>query len=118
MVGSHSTFPDTSKWHMRSSQMDNCIIDTSPAIGNLSEYLFSVLRLLVKRYNAKGFGDFENGFTPDYEINENKPNGEYFEGYGDFGAESDPLYAKAISLISGNEVTTPTRAVNQAKDKC
>ena len=33
------------------------------------------------------------------------------------GAESDPLYAKAISLISGNEVTTPTRAVNQAKEQ-
>lgn len=31
--------------------------------------------------------------------------------------ESDPLYAKAISLISGNEVTTPTRAVNQAKEQ-
>lgn len=56
-------------------------------------------------------------FYADYEINENKPNGEYFEGYGDFGAESDPLYAKAISLISGNEVTTPTRAVNQAKEQ-
>ena len=73
--------------------------------------------ITFQAYNAKGFGDFENGFTPDYEINENKPNGEYFEGYGDFGAESDPLYAKAISLISGNEVTTPTRAVNQAKEQ-
>ena len=73
--------------------------------------------ITFQAYNAKGFGDFENGFTPDYEINENQPNGEYFEGYGDFGAESDPLYAKAISLISGNEVTTPTRAVNQAKEQ-
>ena len=49
--------------------------------------------------------------------NENQPNGEYFEGYGDFGTESDPLYAKAISLISGSKVTTPTRAVNQAKEQ-
>lgn len=73
--------------------------------------------ITFQAYNAKGFGDFENGFTPDYEINENQPNGEYFEGYGDFGTESDPLYAKAISLISGNEVTTPTRAVNQAKEQ-
>ena len=37
--------------------------------------------ITFQAYNAKGFGDFENGFTPDYEINENKPNGEYFEGY-------------------------------------
>ena len=73
--------------------------------------------ITFQAYNAKGFGDFENGFTPDYEINENKPNGEYFEGYGDFGTESDPLYAKAISLISGTDLvtTTPTRAANQAK---
>ena len=73
--------------------------------------------ITFQAYNAKGFGDFENGFTPDYEINENQPNGEYFEGYGDFGTESDPLYAKAISLISGSKVTTPTRAVNQAKEQ-
>ena len=75
--------------------------------------------ITFQAYNAKGFGDFENGFTPDYEINENKPNGEYFEGYGDFGTESDPLYAKAISLISGTDLvtTTPTRAANQAKEQ-
>ena len=79
------------------------------------KYLF--FPITFQAYNAKGFGDFENGFIPDYEINENKPNGEYFEGYGDFGTESDPLYAKAISLISGSEVTTPTRAVNQAKEQ-
>ena len=35
--------------------------------------------ITFQAYNAKGFGDFENGFTPDYEINENQPNGEYFE---------------------------------------
>ena len=27
--------------------------------------------ITFQAYNAKGFGDFENGFTPDYEINEN-----------------------------------------------
>ena len=35
--------------------------------------------ITFQAYNAKGFGDFENGFTPDYEINENQPNGEYFD---------------------------------------
>lgn len=71
--------------------------------------------ITFQAYNAKGFGDFENGFTPDYEIDENSPNGQYFEGYGDFGTMEDPLYAKAISLISGSDLvaTTPTRSVNQ-----
>lgn len=55
------------------------------------KYLF--FPITFQAYNAKGFGDFE------------------------IGTESDPLYAKAISLISGSEVTTPTRAVNQAKEQ-
>lgn len=70
--------------------------------------------ITFQAYNAKGFGDFEKGFTPDYEIDENSPNRQNFEGYGDFGTMEDPLYAKAISLISGSDmVTTPTRSVNQ-----
>lgn len=75
--------------------------------------------ITFQAYNAKGFGDFENGFTPDYEIDENSPNKVGFEGYGEFGTMEDPLYAKAISLISGSDqvATTPTRSVNQTAEK-
>lgn len=74
--------------------------------------------ITFQAYNAKGFGDFEKGFTPEYEIDENNPNKSNFEGYGDFGTMSDPLYAKAISLISGSDImTTPTRSVNRVTEK-
>lgn len=70
--------------------------------------------ITFQTYNALEFGDYENGFQPNYKIDENNPNGPSFEGYGDFGTEQDPLYAQAISLITGNRsVKSTTRSVNQ-----
>lgn len=57
--------------------------------------------ITFQSYNAKDFGAYENGFDPDHIINENNPRGREFEGYKEFGAEDEPLYGKAISLITG-----------------
>jgi len=45
--------------------------------------------------NAVGFFDYTSGFTPDYEIREVLGN------YGEFGSLTEPLLAKALSLITG-----------------
>lgn len=74
--------------------------------------------ITFQTYNALEFGDYENGFQPTYKIDENNPNGLSFEGYGDFGTEQDPLYAQAISLITGKRsVKSITRSVNQTIGK-
>lgn len=74
--------------------------------------------ITFQAYNAKGFGDFEKGFTPNYEKDEDNPNGQNFEGYGEFGTNNGPLYAQAISLITGSDLaSTITRSTNQTKCK-
>ncbi|WP_420186519.1 S41 family peptidase [Bacteroides pyogenes] len=57
--------------------------------------------ITFQSYNAKDFGAYENGFDPGHIIDENNPRGREFEGYKEFGAEDEPLYGKAISLITG-----------------
>lgn len=75
--------------------------------------------ITFQSYNAKGYSGYENGFQPDYSIDENAPNGSHeFYGYGDFGTTDDPLYAKAVSLITGiNLSESTTRSINQKVGK-
>jgi len=51
--------------------------------------------LVGRNENAVGFFDYTSGFTPDYEIREVLGN------YGEFGSLTEPLLAKALSLITG-----------------
>lgn len=76
---------------------------------------YELYPITFQSYNAKGYGDYSNGFQPEYIIDENSPNGDNsFEGYGDFGTDNDPLYAKAVNLITGsNLVKSRTRSNNQ-----
>lgn len=71
--------------------------------------------ITFQAYNAAGYGDFENGFTPDFAIDENNPHGENFEGYIDFGKDNETLYAKAMSQITGTDAASITRSSRQAK---
>lgn len=71
--------------------------------------------ITFQAYNAAGYGDFENGFTPDFVIDENNPHGKNFEGYIDFGKDNETLYAKAMSQITGTDVASITRSSRQAK---
>lgn len=63
---------------------------------------YRLVPVTFQTYNAKNFGDYENGFEPDVTLNENNPrNDGYFWGYFDFGDEQEHLYAKAVALITG-----------------
>lgn len=71
--------------------------------------------ITFQAYNAAGYGDFENGFTPDFVIDENNPHGKNFEGYIDFGKDDETLYAKAMSQITGTDAASIIRSSRQAK---
>lgn len=94
--------------HGKNVGMEGIVINTAAANYELYPITF-------QSYNAEGFGDYANGFQPEYVIDENSPNGNNsFEGYGDFGTNNDPLYAKAVNLITGaNYVKSTTRSINQ-----
>ena len=77
---------------------------------------YELYPITFQSYNAKGEGDYENGFQPEYTIDEDSPNGNnIYEGYGDFGTTNDPLYAYAVKLITGTSYAEPTtRSINHA----
>lgn len=71
-------------------------------------YRYEVLPITFQTYNAKGFGDYSTGFEPDhvvYDYNFSGPEGGtyYFEGFRDFGDSTEPMFAKAVSLITGTQ---------------
>ena len=61
--------------------------------------------ITFQTYNAKGFGDYEKGFTPDILMDETNPNNEEstFLIHREYGTDNEPLYAKAIELITGRK---------------
>lgn len=69
---------------------------------------YELYPITFQSYNALGEGDYQNGFTPNFIINENGKDNEPFLGYSDFGTSGDVLYAKAMSLITGNAFAAPT----------
>lgn len=92
--------------------MEGVVITTSTA-----KYRF--FPITFQAYNALGFGDYENGFAPDYQLDENDPKGSgYFDSYHDYGSNNEPLYAKAIELITGTKtVKSNTRSVTRSMGK-
>ena len=63
--------------------------------------------IVVKYFNSKGESDFTAGFTPNYEIDEFADLFLY-----DFGNTNDPLLGKAISLITGQTLSTRASAIS------
>ena len=59
--------------------------------------------LVGRNENADGFFDYTSGFTPDHEIREVLGN------YGEFGSLTEPLLAKALSLITGVSTSSSAR---------
>jgi C-terminal processing protease CtpA/Prc len=59
---------------------------------------WAIMPIVTKFANSEGFTDFVNGLTPDYSIDDN------LVGAAQFGDISDPMVAKAVSLISGKSV--------------
>lgn len=75
---------------------------------------YRIVPITFQSYNAKGFGDYQDGFKPEKSliIDETNPNNEQgiFYNFRDYGTTSEPLYAKAIELITGKKLSTTSRA--------
>jgi carboxyl-terminal processing protease len=61
---------------------------------------WAIMPIVTKFANADGYTDFVNGLTPDYSISDDLV---YAVPFGDI---SDPMVAKALSLIAGKSVTS------------
>lgn len=78
----------------------------------VNDETYRVVPISFQTYNAKGFSEYSQGFAPDTEINENNPSGEpnVFYNYRDYGTGQEPLYAEALSLITGENKMSGTRS--------
>lgn len=80
------------------------------AMGNDS---YRVAPITFQSYNAKGFGDYAAGFSPNLAIDELNPKNEanaiYL--YRDYGTSEEFLYAAAVQMITGKEATPNTRSL-------
>ena len=66
----------------------------------------ALLPVSFKALNTKNESNYANGFTPDYQIDEN----EYISSnLSPLGSTSEPLFAKAVDLIAGTNYFTNTR---------
>ena len=76
---------------------------------------YRVVPITFQSYNAKGFGDYEKGFTPTVAMDETNPYNESgrFYIHKDYMTDKEPLYAKAIELITGKNLMPATRSVEQ-----
>ena len=66
-----------------------------PVEYTIRNNVYEVVPITFQSYNAKGVGDYENGFTPDIEIDENDPygRGDGYYIYRDYGSDKEFLYA-------------------------
>jgi hypothetical protein len=72
------------------------IYDSTKESGINSKNLWGIQPLVGRNENANGFFDYTTGFVPDYELRE------VLSNYGILGNPTEPLLAKALSLITGN----------------
>lgn len=72
---------------------------------------YEVAPITFQSYNAKGFSDYEKGFEPDFVMDETNPYNEQgiFFIHKEYGSDKEPLYAKAVELITGKDLTPTTR---------
>ena len=73
------------------------------------EHNWVMVPITMKYANANGYTDFKNGLTPDYEVLD--------DGLWDaipFGNTSDPIIAKAVELITGQQPITRTKSAKAA----
>lgn len=83
----------------------------------INDNIYRVAPITFQSYNAKGFGKYENGFDPNVPMNELDPYNEtnVFYIHKEYGTDKEPLYAKAIELITGTNPMPPkTRNVTNA----
>lgn len=76
---------------------------------------YRVVPITFQSYNAKGEGDYEKGFVPESslimdETNPYKESGRFFI-HKEYGTSEEPLFAKAIELITGKNPSIGTRSM-------
>ena len=85
-------------------------VGMEPAEIVIEKNTYEVTPITFQSYNAKDFGDYEQGFTPDIPFDEEDPEGDgYFNDYMDYGNPNEPLLARAIQEITG-QVPSDTRS--------
>lgn len=87
-------------------------VGMEPVEYTIGNNVYEVVPITFQGYNAKGVGDYENGFTPDIEIDENDPygRGDGYYIYRDYGSDKEFLYARAIQEITGQAPAPTTRS--------
>lgn len=87
-------------------------VGMEPVEYTIRNNVYEVVPITFQIYNAKGVGDYENGFTPDIEIDENDPygRGDGYYIYRDYGSDKEFLYARAIQEITGQAPVPTTRS--------
>ena len=85
-------------------------VGMEPVEYTIRNNVYEVVPITFQIYNAKGVGDYENGFTP--EIDENDPygRGDGYYIYRDYGSDKEFLYARAIQEITGQAPVPTTRS--------
>ncbi len=81
---------------------------------------YRVVPITFQSYNAKEFGDYQDGFKPDVEMDETNPYNQEntFYIHREYMSNEEPLYAKAIELITGkNPMPTTRSAENMLEGK-
>ena len=80
--------------------------------------IYRVVPITFQSYNAKGYGDYQNGFAPTLTINETNPNNleRTFYALKGYGTDEEPLYAKAIERITGKNPMSTTRSISQSAE--
>lgn len=85
-------------------------VGMEPAEIVIGKNTYEVTPITFQSYNAKDFGDYEQGFTPDIPFDEEDPEGDgYFNDYIDYGNLNEPLLGRAIQEITG-QVPSNTRS--------
>ena len=77
---------------------------------------YRVVPITFQSYNAEDFGDYQDGFKPDVELDETNPYNQQGRFYilRDYMSNEEPLYAKAIELITGKNPMPATRSAENA----
>lgn len=88
-------------------------VGMEPVEVTARENTYRVVPITFQTYNAKGFGDYQDGFTPNIPLDETDADGDgYFDDYMDYGKPEEPLLARAIQEITG-QTLPQVRSLNR-----
>lgn len=87
-------------------------VGMEPVEYTIRNNVYEVVPITFQIYNAKGVGDYENGFTPDIEIDENDPYGRG-DGYTETMVRIKSSYMPVPSRKSPVKLRYPQHAVQK-----